>query len=107
MCGKELQSLNQLQLAGFRLHPGPLPEEYRGLAQVNAKRKHKHKKQKHHHRPESAPGASEGEPASSSIKGDEEREKKREKKHRKHDKDAEDRKRKKRDKKKKRKEGKE
>jgi mediator of RNA polymerase II transcription subunit 19 len=29
--GKELVPLNQLQLAGFRLHPGPLPEQYRSL----------------------------------------------------------------------------
>ena len=29
--GKELLQLNQLQLAGFRLHPGPLPEQYRSL----------------------------------------------------------------------------
>ena len=27
--GKELTLLNQLQLTGFRLHPGPLPEQYR------------------------------------------------------------------------------
>merc|ERR1719264_1543687 len=31
VCGKELLLLNQLQLAGFRLHPGPLPEQYRTL----------------------------------------------------------------------------
>ena len=29
--GKELVPLNQLQLAGFRLHPAPLPEQYRAL----------------------------------------------------------------------------
>ena len=41
-------SLNQLQLAGFRLHPGPLPEQYRSLLnQVQAKEKKKHKKKKH------------------------------------------------------------
>ena len=46
--GKELLSLNQLQLAGFRLHPGPLPEQYRSLLnQVQAKEKKKHKKKKH------------------------------------------------------------
>merc|ERR1712020_271835 len=26
VCGKEMLLLNQLQLAGFRLHPGPVPE---------------------------------------------------------------------------------
>merc|ERR1712226_1315272 len=31
VCGKELLLLNQLQLAGFRLHPGPLPEQYRSM----------------------------------------------------------------------------
>ena len=31
VCGKELLTLNQLQLAGFRLHPGPLPEQYRAM----------------------------------------------------------------------------
>ena len=27
--GKEIVTLNQFQLTGFRLHPGPLPEQYR------------------------------------------------------------------------------
>ena len=46
--GKELLPLNQLQLAGFRLHPGPLPEQYRSLLnQVPSKEKKKHKKKKH------------------------------------------------------------
>merc|ERR1712226_695232 len=40
VCGKELLLLNQLQLAGFRLHPGPLPEQYRSmLNQVTTKEK--------------------------------------------------------------------
>merc|ERR1719336_2291926 len=40
--GKELLLLNQLQLAGFRLHPGPLPEQYRSLLnQVPTKQKKK------------------------------------------------------------------
>merc|ERR1711913_154808 len=48
VCGKELLLLNQLQLAGFRLHPGPLPEQYRTLLnQVPTKEKKKHKKKKH------------------------------------------------------------
>merc|ERR1719412_2217511 len=29
VCGKELHPLTPLQLSGFRLHPGPLPEQYR------------------------------------------------------------------------------
>merc|ERR1719461_2098794 len=46
--GKELMLLNQLQLAGFRLHPGPLPEQYRTLLnQMPTKEKKKHKKKKH------------------------------------------------------------
>ena len=27
--GKEIVTLNQFQLTGFRLHPGPLPEQYK------------------------------------------------------------------------------
>ena len=47
--GKELHPLNQLQLAGFRLHPGPLPEEYRALAMAHSQRR-KHKAKKHKYR---------------------------------------------------------
>lgn len=37
-----------MQLAGFRLHPGPLPEHYRYLNTTPAKKhKNKHKKHKH------------------------------------------------------------
>lgn len=46
--GKEILPLNSLQLAGFRLHPGPLPESYRNLLNaVSSKEKKKHKKKKH------------------------------------------------------------
>ncbi|XP_059608971.1 mediator of RNA polymerase II transcription subunit 19 isoform X2 [Phlebotomus argentipes] len=46
--GKELLSLTSVQLAGFRLHPGPLPEHYRYLNTAPAKKhKNKHKKHKH------------------------------------------------------------
>ena len=45
--GKELHSLTPLQLAGFRLHPGPLPEQYRYSMQVQTKRRRKHKKNRH------------------------------------------------------------
>nr|CAG4644297.1 EOG090X0DK3 [Lepidurus arcticus] len=44
--GKELAFLHSHQLAGFRLHPGPLPEQYRFATQQPMKRKHKHKKHK-------------------------------------------------------------
>ncbi|RWS31157.1 mediator of RNA polymerase II transcription subunit 19-like protein [Leptotrombidium deliense] len=44
--GKELMNLNQNQLSGFRLHPGPLPEQYRLMNQP-VKKKHKQKKNKH------------------------------------------------------------
>merc|ERR1711881_116596 len=92
--GKELMLLNQLQLAGFRLHPGPLPEQYRSLLnQVPAKEKKKHKKKKH--RGGETPAGEDG-------RTDEEREKRREKKHKKHDRESEERKKKKKDKKKKR-----
>ena len=71
--------LNQLQLAGFRLHPGPLPEQYRSLLnQVHTKEKKKHKKKKHR-------GAET--PAHEDGKTDEER--KERKKHKKKDHDSE------------------
>lgn len=45
--GKELMQLNSMQLSGFRLHPGPLPEQYRYLNSAPAKKhKNKHKKSK-------------------------------------------------------------
>ena len=45
--GKELNSLSPLQLAGFRLHPGPLPEQYRYSMQVQTKKRRKQKKHRH------------------------------------------------------------
>uniref|UniRef100_U5EJQ7 Mediator of RNA polymerase II transcription subunit 19 n=1 Tax=Corethrella appendiculata TaxID=1370023 RepID=U5EJQ7_9DIPT len=46
--GKEILQLTSVQLAGFRLHPGPLPEQYRFLNQPPIKKhKNKHKKHKH------------------------------------------------------------
>jgi len=45
--GKELLPLTNLQLTGFRLHAGPLPEQYRFTSQAPMKKKHKHKKHKH------------------------------------------------------------
>ncbi|XP_015915563.1 mediator of RNA polymerase II transcription subunit 19 [Parasteatoda tepidariorum] len=44
--GKELLPLTGSQLSGFRLHPGPLPEQYRLMSQPPLKKK-KHKKHKH------------------------------------------------------------
>nr|CAG4641198.1 EOG090X0DK3 [Eulimnadia texana] len=44
--GKELAFLNSFQLAGFRLHPGPLPEQYRSTMMAPSKVKQKHKKHK-------------------------------------------------------------
>jgi len=46
--GKELLPLNNMQLSGFRLHPGPLPETLRNsIYNTPPKKKHKHKKRKH------------------------------------------------------------
>ncbi|VEN44270.1 unnamed protein product [Callosobruchus maculatus] len=46
--GKELLPLTSVQLDGFRLHPGPLPEQYRYTNTVPIKKhKNKHKKHKH------------------------------------------------------------
>nr|CAG4643497.1 EOG090X0DK3 [Ilyocryptus agilis] len=44
--GKELAYLNASQLAGFRLHPGPLPEQYQTSALAPQRKKQKHKKHK-------------------------------------------------------------
>uniref|UniRef100_A0A0K2TVF9 Mediator of RNA polymerase II transcription subunit 19 n=1 Tax=Lepeophtheirus salmonis TaxID=72036 RepID=A0A0K2TVF9_LEPSM len=106
VCGKELMPLNQLQLAGFRLHPGPLPEQYSCLTQIASKKKQKHKKHKHKtgvETPGGGGGGSVGGGTEVTTGGDvsEERERKREKKHKRHEKDAEDRKKKKKEKKKK------
>merc|ERR1719264_1848972 len=91
--GKELHSLTPLQLAGFRLHPGPLPEQYRYSMQVQTKRGRKHKKNRHKG---SETPATDGNEPGSSRNDSEEREKRKEKKHKKHekDKDAEERKKK-------------
>merc|ERR1712080_738483 len=42
--GKELHQLSYVQMAGFRLHPGPLPEQYRFSMQVPTKKKQKRKR---------------------------------------------------------------
>ncbi|XP_050336709.1 mediator of RNA polymerase II transcription subunit 19 [Bactrocera neohumeralis] len=52
--GKELVPLTAVQLAGFRLHPGPLPEQYRALNTTPA-RKHKNKHKKHKHKDGAVP----------------------------------------------------
>ncbi|XP_067005389.1 mediator of RNA polymerase II transcription subunit 19 [Anabrus simplex] len=52
--GKELLPLTSMQLAGFRLHPGPLPDQYRCINQV-PQRKHKNKHKKHKHKAEDTP----------------------------------------------------
>jgi len=89
--GKEVVILNQLQLTGFRLHPGPLPEQYRAvLNQVQSKDKKKAKKRKH--RGSDTPAHEEG-------RSEEDRERKR--KHKKHDRESEERRKKKKEKKKK------
>jgi len=97
VCGKELLTLNQLQLAGFRLHPGPLPEQYRAmLNQVSqSKKEKKQKKNKKHRGGGETPAHEEG------GRPDDDRDRKREKKHKKHDRESEERKKKKKDKKKK------
>ncbi|XP_023348431.1 mediator of RNA polymerase II transcription subunit 19 [Eurytemora carolleeae] len=90
--GKELTLLNQLQLTGFRLHPGPLPEQYRAvLNHVAGKEKKRTKKRK---------SRGTETPAQDELR-DEERDRKRERKHKKHDKESEERRKKKKEKKKK------
>jgi len=99
VCGKELHSLTPLQLSGFRLHPGPLPEQYRQTMIVQTKKKKKQKKNRHKG---SETPATDDQNAAGSRNDSEEREKRKEKKHKKHEKDAEERKKKKKEKKKKR-----
>jgi len=94
--GKELTLLNQLQLTGFRLHPGPLPEQYRAvLNQVQGKDKGGKKAKKRKHRGSETPAQNE------EGRSEEDRERKRERKHKKHDRESEERRKKKKEKKKK------
>ncbi|KAL4224376.1 Mediator of RNA polymerase II transcription subunit 19 [Mactra antiquata] len=44
--GKEINSLSNTALTSFRLHPGPLPEQYRFMSQMPTKKKHKHKRKR-------------------------------------------------------------
>jgi mediator of RNA polymerase II transcription subunit 19 len=97
VCGKELHPLSALQLSGFRLHPGPLPEQYRYSMQVQTKRRRKHKKNRH--KGSETPATDD----QNAVRTDsDEREKRKEKKHKKHEKDAEEKKKRKKEKKKKR-----
>lgn len=43
---KELLPLTGHSLSGFRLNPGPIPEQFRFMSQHPVKKKHKHKKHK-------------------------------------------------------------
>ncbi|XP_023018483.1 mediator complex subunit 19 [Leptinotarsa decemlineata] len=52
--GKELLPLSNVQLDGFRLHPGPLPEQYR-YANATPIKKHKNKHKKHKHKESGLP----------------------------------------------------
>ncbi|KAJ1531029.1 hypothetical protein ONE63_005859 [Megalurothrips usitatus] len=94
--GKELLPLTSVQLAGFRLHPGPLPEQYRYVNQAPQK-KHKNKHKKHKHKAGESAGG--GEVAGSTDIGTDAHEKKHNKKKR-HD-DEEKRKKRKKEKKRK------
>ncbi|CAB3983155.1 mediator of RNA polymerase II transcription subunit 19 [Paramuricea clavata] len=47
--GKELVPLSGHQLAGFRLNPGPVPDQFKFVNQQPSKKKHKHKKHKKEH----------------------------------------------------------
>ncbi|KAL1140273.1 hypothetical protein AAG570_000205 [Ranatra chinensis] len=93
--GKELRPLTTVQLAGFRLHPGPLPEQYRYVSQAPTK-KHKSRHKKHKHKTEG--GAVGGELSAGEGGGDTH-----EKKHKKQKRHDEEKERKKRKKEKKRK----
>ncbi|KAL1462546.1 hypothetical protein WDU94_014374 [Cyamophila willieti] len=98
ICGKEILPLTSVQLAGFRLHPGNLPEQYRIANQVASKRhKNKHKKHKYKTGDTSNPDALMGDASYSDSH------EKKHKKQKRHDEDKERKKRKKEKKKKKQK----
>merc|ERR1712043_101156 len=103
--GKELHQLSYVQLAGFRLHPGPLPEQYRFSMQVPTKKKHKEHRQRGNETPahEEVSGRSGGGVGSGGTSDDYDKKERREKKHKKHDKErSEERRKQKKEKKKKR-----
>lgn len=102
--GKELIPLTASQLTGFRLHPGPLPEQYRLMHTASTFKKHK-KKKKSKGQEDSTPshdGSAQAEYGLDSGPGPSSHEKKHGKK-RKHDDEREkERKKKKKEKKRKR-----
>ncbi|CAH0555026.1 unnamed protein product [Brassicogethes aeneus] len=93
--GKDLLPLTSIQLDGFRLHPGPLPEQYRYTNSTPIKNKHKNKHKKHKHKEGGVPNQ---ETTIADTSGDTH-----EKKHKKQKRHDEDKERKKRKKEKKRK----
>ncbi|XP_015928281.1 mediator of RNA polymerase II transcription subunit 19 isoform X2 [Parasteatoda tepidariorum] len=94
--GKDLQPLTGSQLSGFRLHPGPVPEQYRLMSQMPQKKKHK---KKHKHKDGDTPTQDSQQDAS--LEGAHE---KKHKKQKRHD-DEKEKKKKKKEKKKKKKHG--
>merc|ERR1712025_973263 len=102
--GKELHQLSYVQMAGFRLHPGPLPEQYRFSMQVpTKKKKNKEHRQRGNETPahEETGGRSGGGIGSGGTSDDYDKKERREKKHKKHDKERSEEKRKQRKEKKK------
>ncbi|KAK3873603.1 hypothetical protein Pcinc_021387 [Petrolisthes cinctipes] len=86
---KEFTLLNHHQLAAFRLHPGPLPEQYRFMNQPPGQRKHR-KHKKHKYRPGETPtqdGSADGtdmhEKKHKKKKNDDDKERKKKKKEKK------------------------
>jgi mediator of RNA polymerase II transcription subunit 19 len=94
--GKELLPLNSLQMTGFRLHSGPLPEQLRSM--YLSPQKKKHKKHKHKHKAGDTPSHQESSAAELAAAAE-----KKHKKQKRHDDDKERKKRKKEKKKKKQK----
>ncbi|KAJ3649334.1 hypothetical protein Zmor_021084 [Zophobas morio] len=95
--GKELLPLTSIQLDGFRLHPGALPEQYR-YANATPIKKHKNKHKKHKHKEGGLPNQE----TTVTDAGSDTHEKKH-KKQKRHDEDKERKKRKKEKKRKKQK----
>ncbi|XP_054722575.1 mediator of RNA polymerase II transcription subunit 19-like [Uloborus diversus] len=78
--GKELLPLTGSQLSGFRLHPGPLPEQYRLMSQQPQRKKHKDKHKKHKHKAGDTP-TQESQQETTTVEGPHEKKHKKQKRH--------------------------
>ncbi|WAR03616.1 MED19-like protein [Mya arenaria] len=85
--GKEMNLLSNTALASFRLHPGPLPEQYKFMSQMPTKKKHKHKRKRESTANGSIPESAEESSKEKEKKDSKKRNKKKKKKGREKDED--------------------